>query len=204
MRSLKSHLLITFLLAAAFLAGCQNNKMNQDKTTPVAQATADDPLSIHKRAIAVDMHADTVQRVLDEHVDLQQQLADGHFDAIRAKAGGLDAQFFSIWVEPQLFGGGGARAVKRADDQIAAIRELAEKHPETWQLATSAADVRDAAEHGKIAALMGLEGGYAIDEKLENVKRYYDLGVRYMSPAWSVSTSWAGSSGEKVWGWRGG
>jgi membrane dipeptidase len=45
---------------------------------------------------------------------------------------------------------------------------------------------------------MGLEGGYAIDEKIENVERYYKLGVRYMSPAWSVSTSWAGSSGDDV------
>jgi membrane dipeptidase len=149
------------------------------------------------------MHADTVQRVLDEHVDLQQQLGDGHFDAVRAKAGGLDAQFFSIWVEPQLFGGGGERAVKRADDQVSAIRALAEKHPETWQLANSAADVRRAAQDGKIAALMGLEGGYAIDEKLENVQRYYDLGVRYMSPAWSVSTSWAGSSGDEIGASRG-
>lgn len=203
MRSLKTHFLITFFLAATILAGCQNNKMNQDQTTPVAQAAGTDPLSIHKRAIAVDMHVDTVQRVLDENVDLQQRLSDGHFDAVRARAGGLDAQFFSIWVEPQLFGGGGARAVKRADDQIAAVRALADKHPETWQLATTAADVRRAAEDGKIAALMGLEGGYAVDEKLENVQRFYDLGVRYMSPAWSVSTSWAGSSGDEVGASRG-
>src|SRR5207244_5846985 len=56
---------------------------------------------------------------------------------------------------------------------------------------------------GKIAALMGLEGGYAIDERVENVKRYYDMGVRYMSPAWSVSTSWAGSSGDEVGKTRG-
>jgi membrane dipeptidase len=204
MHSLKQHFFITLFLTAAFLAGCHDNKMNQHKkTTSVAQETANDPLSIHKRAIAVDMHADTVQRVLDEHVDLQQRLSDGHFDAVRAKAGGLDAQFFSIWVEPQLFGGGGPRAVKRADDQIAAIRELAERHPETWQLATSAADVLRAAQNGKIAALLGLEGGYAIDEKLENVKRYYDFGVRYMSPAWSVSTSWAGSSGDEVGETRG-
>ena len=88
--------------------------MNQDKTTTVAQAAADDPLSIHKRAITVDMHIDSVQRVLDEHVDLQQQLSDGHFDAVRAKAGGLDAQFFSIWVEPQLFGIGPVQAATRA------------------------------------------------------------------------------------------
>ncbi|HEY6805791.1 MAG TPA: dipeptidase [Pyrinomonadaceae bacterium] len=162
-----------------------------------------DPLAIHYRAITVDMHADTVQRVLDEHVDLQQELKDGHLDAVRAKAGGLDAQFFSIWVEPQLFGLTGERAVKRADDQIAAVRALAEKHPETWQLAATAADVRRAAAEGKIAALLGLEGGYAIDEKLENVERYYKLGVRYMSPAWSVSTSWAGSSGDEVGSSRG-
>jgi len=162
-----------------------------------------DYLTIHRQAIAIDMHADTVQRVLDENVDLETQLSDGHFDAVRAKAGGLDAQFFSIWVEPQLFGGGGPRAVKRADDQIAAVRALAEKHPETWQMATSAADVRRIASEGKLAALLGLEGGYAIDERLENVERYYKLGVRYMSPAWSVSTSWAGSSGDDVGGSRG-
>ena len=162
-----------------------------------------DPLAIHYRAIAVDMHADTIQRVLDEKVDLQKQLSDGHLDAVRAKTGGLDAQFFSIWVEPQLFGGGGARAIQRADDQIAAVRALAENHPETWQLATTAADVRRAAADGKIAALLGLEGGYAIDERLENVARYYKMGVRYMSPAWSVSTSWAGSSGDEVGATRG-
>lgn len=178
--------------------------MNQNIQTPTFSETPNsDPVSIHQRAIAVDMHADTAQRLLDEQVDLQQELSDGHFDAVRAKAGGLDAQFFSIWVEPQLFGGGGARAMKRADDQIAVVRALAEKHPETWVLATSADDVRNAAKQGKIAALLGLEGGYAIDEKLENVQRYYDLGVRYMSPAWSISTSWAGSSGDEVGKTRG-
>ena len=50
---------------------------------------------------------------------------------------------------------------------------------------------------------MGMEGGYAIDEKLENVERYYRMGVRYMSPAWSVSTSWAGSSGDEIGKTRG-
>ncbi|HEU4713823.1 MAG TPA: dipeptidase [Pyrinomonadaceae bacterium] len=178
--------------------------MNQNNQTPTLTETPNtDPVSIHQRAIAIDMHADTAQRLLDEQVDLQQELSDGHFDAVRARAGGLDAQFFSIWVEPQLFGGGGAKAMKRADDQIAAVRTLADKHPETWALATSADDIRNAASQGKIAALMGLEGGYAIDERLENVQRYYDLGVRYMSPAWSVSTSWAGSSGDEVGRTRG-
>ncbi len=164
---------------------------------------SNDPLAIHRRAIVVDMHADTTQRLVDENVDLEQRLPDGHLDAVRAKEGGLDAQFFSIWVEPEIFGGGGARAMKRADDQIQAVHDLAVKHPETWELATTAADVRRIAAAGKIAALMGMEGGYAIDEKIENVARYYQKGVRYLSPAWSVSTSWAGSSGDEIGKTRG-
>ena len=172
-------------------------------TSTSTNSAANDALSIHRRAIVVDMHADTTQRLVDEGVDLDQRLADGHLDAVRAKEGGLDAQFFSIWVEPELFGLGGARAVKRADLQIEAVRALAAKHPETWELATTAADVRRISSAGRIAALMGLEGGYAIDEKLENVGRYYQMGVRYMSAAWSVSTSWAGSSGDEIGKTRG-
>ena len=172
-------------------------------TTTETSNPANDPLSIHRRAIVVDMHADTTQRLVDENVDLETRLQDGHLDAVRAKEGGLDAQFFSIWVEPELFGRGGAKAMKRADLQIEAVRALTTKHPETWELATTAADVRRISSHGKIAALMGLEGGYAIDEKLENVERYYGMGVRYMSPAWSVSTSWAGSSGDEIGKTRG-
>jgi membrane dipeptidase len=193
---------VTLLVLDTNCGGHLRNNQQPVNTTTSSSAPAD-PMSIHRRAIIVDMHADTVQRVIDENVDINQRLSDGHLDAIRAKEGGLDAQFFSIWVEPQLFGGGGASAMKRADIQIEAIRNLPAKHPETWELATTAEDVRRASADGKIAALMGLEGGYAIDERVENVQRYYDLGVRYMSPAWSVSTSWAGSSGDAAGETRG-
>jgi membrane dipeptidase len=178
--------------------------MTEKTNTPTtATTTSDDVNTIHRRAIAIDMHADTPQRLLDEQVDLSQRLTDGHFDSVRAREGGLDAQFFSIWVEPQLFGGGGRTAMKRADDQIAAVRALAERHPETWQFATTASDIRRITSDGRLAALAGLEGGYAIDEKLENVERYYNLGVRYMSPAWTESLSWAGSSGDDAGKTRG-
>lgn len=200
----------TMLLICLSLKGCRMSDKTTTKITAPDAASksraddaAPDPLVIHRRAIAIDMHADTVQRLVDEGVDLDQKLADGHLDAVRMREGGLDAQFFSIWVEPQYYGGGGPRAIARADAQIAAVRALAEKHPETWSLATSAADIRRLAGEGKLAALLGLEGGYALDERLEMVERYYRMGVRYMSPAWSVSTSWAGSSGDAAGGTRG-
>jgi membrane dipeptidase len=196
------------LLLSFFFNNCRMPEQSQNTQTTTssnsdAANSASDSLSIHRRAIAIDMHADTTQRMVDEHLDINQRLADGQLDAVRMREGGLDAQFFSIWVEPQLYGGGGEKAIKRADDQIAAVHALVEKHPDTWELASSAEDVRRIVGGGKLAALMGLEGGYAIDERLEMVERYYKMGVRYMSPAWSVSTSWAGSSGDEVGRTRG-
>lgn len=196
---------LTLVLLILFVLLYTNCRMTEKTNTPTTATTqtSDDVNTIHRRAITIDMHADTPQRLLDEQVDLSQRLTDGHFDSVRAREGGLDAQFFSIWVEPQLFGGGGRTAMKRADDQIAAVRALAERHPETWQFATTAAEIRRITSDGKLAALAGLEGGYAIDEKLENVERYYNLGVRYMSPAWTESLSWAGSSGDDTGKTRG-
>lgn len=162
-----------------------------------ADVTPDnDQLSVHRRAVAVDMHADTVQFVIDEGADLSRRLATTHLDAVRMREGGLDAQFFSVWVEPEVYGLGGEGAVARADAQVEAVRALASRHPELWTFATTAADIRRAHDEGKLAALLGLEGGYAIDERLERVGHYFERGVRYMTPAWTHSLSWAGSSGD--------
>lgn len=170
---------------------------------PPHKLLSDAALAVHRSAITIDMHADTAQRIVDEHLDINDRLFDGHLDAVRMKEGGLDAQFFSIWVDPKYYGAGGASAIKRADDQIAALRALAEKHPETWAIATTADDIQRIAADNRLAILMGMEGGYAIDERLEMVERYFQMGARYLSPAWSVSTSWAGSSGDAAGRTRG-
>lgn len=156
----------------------------------------EDALTVHRRAVAVDMHADTVQFVIDEGADISQRTETTHLDAERMREGGLDAQFFSIWVEPEFYGLGGAEAIARADAQVEAVRALAEQHPDIWTFATTAADIRRAHDEGKLAALLGLEGGYALDGKLERVGHYFERGVRYMTPTWTNSLDWAGSSGD--------
>ncbi len=201
---MKTLLAFSCFVASSALTGCRmtentNAPSSSNSITENTQPAAD----THNRLITIDMHADTVQRLLDENIDLNLRLPNGHLDVVRMREGKLDAQFFAVWVEPQFYGANGVRAVERADKQIAAVRALAERHPETWTLATSAEDVRRAAREGKLAALIGLEGGYAIDEKLESIEKYYRAGVRYISPTWSVSLSWAGSSGDAVGQTRG-
>ncbi len=199
-------ILVVSITISLFSTNCRMDQNTVNRTVPEAEKLATKESlehSIHRAAIAIDMHADTTQRLVDERVDLSKRLVDGHFDTVRAKEGGLNAQFFSIWVEPQLYGGGGSGAIKRADDQIAAVRRMVDENPDSWALATSAADIRRNFADKKLSAMLGLEGGYAIDDRLENVQRYYDMGVRYMSPAWSVSTSWAGASGDEVGKTRG-
>jgi membrane dipeptidase len=203
--------MLLFVLAACRAAGPTpntnmtepNSNSTANTNSPAAPETEADPLAIHRRAITIDLHADTVQFMVDEGVNLNERLASTHLDAVRMREGGLDAQFFSIWVEPNLYGASGPQAMARADEQVAAVRALAERAPDVWTLATTAADIRRAAREGKLAALIGLEGGYAIDEKLENVGRYFELGVRYMTPAWTYSLSWAGSSGDAAGRTRG-
>ncbi|MGI8897142.1 MAG: hypothetical protein ACR2IB_01990, partial [Pyrinomonadaceae bacterium] len=122
-------ILIVIILLLGILTNCRMTQKTE--TTAVADkketGQTNDPLVIHRRAIAIDMHADTTQRLLDEQLDISRRLPDGHFDSVRARDGGLDAQFFSIWVEPELFGAGGAGAMKRADDQIAVVRALPDR-----------------------------------------------------------------------------
>src|SRR5436305_1398526 len=169
-KTVKAAVFAALLFLSFVFSNCRMSQQNQNSqyatsSNNVSSNSSNDPLTIHRRAISIDMHADTTQRMVDEHLDINQRLTDGQLDAVRMKEGGLDAQFFSIWVEPQLYGGGGESAIKRADEQINAVRAMVEKHADTWELATTAADVRRIVGGGKLAALMGLEGGYAIDER---------------------------------------
>ncbi len=110
------------------------------------------------------------------------------------KEGGLGAIFFSIWIPSKVTG---PEAVNRALTQIDAVREQVRKHPNDLVLATTAAEVREARKQGKIAALMGVEGGHMINSNLGVLRSYAALGVRYMTLTHSGNDEWADSSTDK-------
>src|ERR1700732_1770695 len=111
---------------------------------------------LHFSSIVVDTHDDTTQRFLDGDFDLAPRNTSGSIDIPRMKEGGLGAIFFSVWIPSKITG---PAAVKRALDQIDAVREQVRKHPHDLALATTAAEIREARKQGKIAALLGGGGG---------------------------------------------
>jgi membrane dipeptidase len=151
--------------------------------------------AIHERAIVVDSHDDTTQRLLyDTTFDIGVRNPNGNIDIPRMREGGLDALFFSIWVPSELTG---PPAVKRALDLIDAVKEAVRAHPDALMLATTADDVRQAAAAHKIAALMGMEGGHMIDDDLGVLRIYAALGVRYLTLTHFLNNDWADSSTDK-------
>ena len=145
-------------------------------------------------AIVIDTHDDTTQRLLDPHFDLGARHADGNIDIPRMRDGGLSAIFFSIWISGKILG---PEAIKQALDQIDAVRETVRKHPNDLVLATSAEDVRAAHRQGKIAALMGVEGGHMMGNDLAVLRTFAALGVRYMTLTHMENNEWADSSTAK-------
>lgn len=151
---------------------------------------------LHHQAIVIDMHADTILRVLDEGADLAAGAPGWHLDLNLMREGGVDAQFFSIWADPYEFWGNAAQ--ERAFALIGALDEQLAKHPTRMERALTASDIRRIAGAGKLAALMGVEGGHAINDDLDVLREFYRRGVRYMTLTHSRTTNWAGSSGDEI------
>jgi len=176
-------ILLASLLAATLPVTAQN--------TPVNPKTAE---AVHNSAIVIDTHADTPQRLVDENYDLADQLNGGNLNFESAEKGNLSAEFFSIWVEPDLYKDHDAR---RTLELIDAVYQQAAKHPDRMRMAYSPADIEAAHREHKLAALMGIEGGHSIENSLGLLRDYYRLGVRYMTLTWSNSLDWANSSGDE-------
>jgi membrane dipeptidase len=150
---------------------------------------------LHFSSVIVDTHDDTTQRFLDGKFDLGPRNDRGSIDIPRMREGNLGAIFFSIWIPSKVTG---PEAVNRAMVQIDAIREQVRKHSNDLVLATTAAEIREARKQGKIAALMGVEGGHMINSDLGVLRNYAALGVRYMTLTHSGNDEWADSSTDKA------
>ena len=131
--------------------------------------------------------------MLDEGFDIGSRANDGHMDIPRMKEGGLDVEFFAIYVDSEYAAKGGS--ARRALDMIDVVYEQVARHSDSMEMAYTTDDIRRITAKGKIAALMGIEGGHAIEDSLHALRSFYRLGVRYMTLTHVNTNNWADSSG---------
>ena len=177
----------TLLLMTAALAGIAQ---------PAAKRTVTDAevRKVHAAAVVFDTHNDYPMFTVDG-VDFLARRKEGHTDLPRMKEGGMTAQIFAAYVAPTYVQGN--RSAHRALEMIDSIkRDIVAKAPGDTVFATTADEIIAAKKKGKIAILVGIEGGHAIQDSLRLLRDYYELGVRYMTLTHTNTNNWADSEGD--------
>src|SRR5712664_1405372 len=149
---------------------------------------------LHFSSIVLDTHDDTTQRFFSKGFDIAKRNADGSVVIPRMREGGMNAIFFSIWIDGRIMG---PPAVEKALDQIDAVHENVRKYSKDMVLCRTAGEVREAHMQGKIAALIGVEGGHMIGNDIRVLRMFGNLGVRYMTLSHFYNDEWADSSTDK-------
>ncbi len=153
---------------------------------------------LHKEALVWDCHNDLVYRVLYEKLDIGKRLPAGHVDIPRLKEGRVDVQVVALFIQNFLYPD---KCAQQAFQLIDAIREAIKKNKDSVEMARTGADVVRIVSQGKIAMPLAIEGGHAIEDDIELLRKFHSLGVSSMTITHNVSHGWADSSGDKSkWG----
>lgn len=184
--SRSSKCLVLFLLLSFSLHAQKSQSSQQDRI-------ADQARKLHSSALVLDTHVD-IPNLLRPGWNFTDEHREDQVDLPRLRKGRLDALFMSIYMPGTVTG---PLAVNNALELIAAVHKLAEDLPADISLCTTAEQVRRAHRDGKIAVLLGMEGGHMINNSLPILRTYARLGVRYLTLTHSVNTDWADSSGDR-------
>ena len=158
------------------------------------QVSTEEVMRVHQSALLIDTHNDVTSFTVDG-MDIGKEQSKRHTDLLKLKQGGVGAVFFAVYVGSSYVEGN--HAAHRTLEMIDTVRhDIAARYPGDFSLAITAAEIESARKNGKIAVLLGIEGGHAIEDSLRLLRTYYSLGVRYMTLTHSNSNNWADSSGD--------
>ena len=151
--------------------------------------------------VIVDTHIDLPYALVASWQDVTGRCKHGDFDYVRARQGGLDVAFMSIYVSSSL--DGSAKATERADLLMDTVEALARRAPEKFVIVRSVADVRRQSGQGKVMLALGMENGSPINGSLATLRRFYDRGIRYITLAHAKSNALADASYDTKRPWKG-
>jgi membrane dipeptidase len=191
------HLILFALIFS--LSACENK-------TSLKKEMTDEQLKIKANELAhkfliIDTHVDVPYRLESKWEDISKPTEKGHFDYPRAKDGGLDAPFMSIYIPAKLEKTGGGKQL--ASKLIDMVEKIANEHPDKFAVAISVDDVIENFKNGIISFPMGMENGTPIEGDLKNLKYFYDRGIRYITLAHSESNHISDSSYDEEIQWNG-
>lgn len=148
---------------------------------------------VHRRAIIVDGHCDTPYRLFRHNVHLDEHDTEAQADLRTLQESGITASFFAAYVPPFYAGRGAAQFARTL---IEVIRDESARRPDVLSFCTGSAGIREAKKNGRIALMIGVEGGHAIEDSLDTLRELYDLGARYMTLTHVNTNNWCDSSGD--------
>lgn len=188
------------LLLLITIVSCSKSEQSNppDIIDPVLMERANE---LAQKFIIVDGHIDVPYRLKNKWEDISQKTPEGHFDYIRAKAGGLNALFMSIYVPARYQKIGGAKQV--ADELIDMVYGFTEKWPDRFDIAVKEEDIIIQIGEDKISLLMGMENGASIEDDVENLQYFYDRGIRYITLTHSKNNLICDSSYDSTQQWNG-
>ncbi len=182
---IRTTLLVVSLLALAIPAAAQDAAAARRilERTPLIDGHNDLPWALRQNH-GNDPHAVDLTTDLEASTEL-------HTDIPRLRAGGVGGQFWSVYVPATLTP---VEAAKATFEQIDTVKRIVAAHPDVFELATTADDIERIHRAGKIASLIGMEGGYSIDDSLGLLREFFDAGARYITLTHSRTTTWADSA----------
>jgi membrane dipeptidase len=177
-------LLTVVTLMAATVTDAQNDPLARARAlhaqTPLIDGHNDYPWALRENNAARDI----------DRLDIRVAQPKIHTDIARLRAGGVGGQFWSVYVPAAMQG---QDAVRATLEQIDVVHRMMQRYPDTFELARTAADVERIFKSGRIASLIGMEGGHSIDNSLATLRMFHALGARYMTLTHSANIAWADS-----------
>jgi len=187
----------TFWRIIAVLVICAAASQADDAARPNVVLTPE-AAAIHSAGMLFDGHNDLPWEIREkgnssfDKLDISKPQPTLHTDIPRLRQGGLKAQFWSVFVPAEHEKTGDA--LLQTLHQISIVKTMMQRYPETFEFASTANDIERIVKSGKVASMMGVEGGYSIEDELSNLQRLYDEGCRYMTLTHSKSLKWADSA----------
>ncbi len=163
-------------------------------SAPLAASSLERAARLHRESIVMDTHCDTILDMMRGKRTLGERSAIGHNDFPRLREGGVNAQLFAVYIEPQYKPD---RGLQRALEVIDRLYQEVEANPEQAEIALSVADIRRVAAQGKLAVVIAIEGGEAIGHNLANLRMLCRLGVRSIGLVWNERNLIADGIGER-------